>query len=184
MSDSVHGGGVSTSVHAGIPHPLPLGAETPPGADTPPGSRPPRADTPMCDSVHRGGVSLSACWDTTLLGADNPRNRHPPGADIPPGSRHPPEQTSPSGADTPTPSPEQTAPPRIDTPQEQTSPRHRACWEIWSMRGRYASYWNGSLLCKCFAQGRVPGAPLDSPMVCNSYHVDCNSSRIKYYIVL
>ena len=29
-------------------------------------------------SVHRGGICLSACWDTTP-----PRSRHPPGADTP-----------------------------------------------------------------------------------------------------
>ena len=39
----------------------------------------------MCDSVHRRGVCLSACWDTRPpLGADTT-----PGADTPPGSRHP-----------------------------------------------------------------------------------------------
>ena len=42
-------------------------------------------------------------------------------------------------------------PPEADTPweqtpQEQTLPRHRACWEIQSMRGQYASYWNAILL--------------------------------------
>ena len=45
--------------------------------------------TGVCDSVHRGGICLSACWNTT-----------------PPGSRHPPEQTPPwsrhpLGTDTP-----------------------------------------------------------------------------------
>ena len=30
--------------------------------------------TPVCHSVHRGGICLSACWDTT------PRNHAPPGA--------------------------------------------------------------------------------------------------------
>ena len=43
--------------------------------------------TGMCDSVHGGGVCLSACWDTT------PQSRHPPGADTPPRSRHPPLQS-------------------------------------------------------------------------------------------
>ena len=38
--------------------------------------------TGVCDSVHRGGVCLSACWDTTT----------PPGADIPR------DQTSPPGS--------------------------------------------------------------------------------------
>ena len=46
--------------------------------------------TPVCQSFcSQGGVCLSACWDTPLLGS-----RHPPGADSPPGSK-------PRGADTP-----------------------------------------------------------------------------------
>ena len=68
------------------------------------------------NSVHRGGVSTSV---------HAPRSRHPPGADIPLEqtplwSRHPREQ----------------------------APPHRACWEIRSKRGRYASYWNVVLLRK------------------------------------
>ena len=65
--------------------------------------------TGVCDSVHRGGVCLTTCWDTT-----------PPR-----------EQTSP--------------PPRADPPGADT-PWRRACWEIWSTRGWYASYWNAILL--------------------------------------
>ena len=43
--------------------------------------------TGVCDSVHRGGVCISACWDTTTpLGADPPRSRHPPGIRHPPGA--------------------------------------------------------------------------------------------------
>ena len=41
--------------------------------------------TRVCDSVHRGGICLSACWDTTPLEQTSPRNRRPPW------SRHPPE---------------------------------------------------------------------------------------------
>ena len=46
--------------------------------------------TGICDSIHRGGVCLSACWDTTPgadtpLGADTPPEQTPP-----PRSRHPP----------------------------------------------------------------------------------------------
>ena len=57
--------------------------------------------TGICDSVHRGGVCLSACWDTTPpgpgtpLGAGtpprtrhNPWTRHPPEAGTPPGAEH------------------------------------------------------------------------------------------------
>ena len=75
-----------------------------------------------------GGVCLSACWDIP------PRSRHPhPRADSPP----PQEQTPPPQSRLP--------------PQEQTPPpQHRACWEIRSTRGRYASYWNAILLTKFF----------------------------------
>ena len=51
------------------------------------------------------GVCLSACWDTSPLGADTPpgsrppRSIHPPGADTPP-TRHPPG-ADPPGADPP-----------------------------------------------------------------------------------
>ena len=84
-------GGVSASVHVGIPHPP---EQTPQEADTT------QKQTP-------------------------PRSRHPPREDTPPRSRHPlQEQTSPKEADT--------------TPQEAGS-------GIWSMNGRYASYWNAFL---------------------------------------
>ena len=107
-------GGVSASVHVGIPHPP---EETPPrsrhplplGADTPQ-SRPPRVDTP---------------WEQTPLGADTPQSRHPPSRHLP-WEQTPPKQTPPLGADTP---PEQTPPgadtPRSRHPQKQTPPRSR-----------------------------------------------------------
>ena len=92
------------------------------------------------------GVCLSACWDTTTTPqeqtplqqtpptADTPRSRHPtPREQTTPQSRQPPRADTPPGADSP-------APPGVDTPQ------HRACWEIRSTRGRYASYWNAILL--------------------------------------
>ena len=53
VCDSVHGGGVSASVHAGIP----------PSGSRPPRSRPPRADTPQAQTF--------------------PQSRPPPGADTP-----------------------------------------------------------------------------------------------------
>ena len=79
-------------------------------------------------SVHRGGVCLSACWDTTPQSRP-PQSRHPLGADTPWGADTPPEQTPqeqtpPLGADTPweqTPSWKQT-PPRTDTPQGADTP--------------------------------------------------------------
>ena len=62
----------------------------------------------------RGGVCLSACWDTTPLGADPP-HRHPPGANTPLGADTPWEQTP----------PEQT-PPGADTlPRSRNPPRSR-----------------------------------------------------------
>ena len=80
--------------------------------------------TPVCHSVHRGAVCLSACWDTT------PWSRHPlPRADTPQ-SRHPPRADSPL---------EQTP------PGDQTPPSPGAHSGIWSMSGRYASYWNAFL---------------------------------------
>ena len=71
---------------------------------------------PVCHSVHRGGVCLSACWDTTP----------------PPWSRHLPEQTPPRS--------------RHPLPQTPPPPRRDADSGIWSMSGRYASYWNAFLL--------------------------------------
>ena len=55
-----------------------------------------------------------------MLGYHPLRSRHPPG------SRHCPPQ-------------------RADTPPPNTPPQCRACWEIRSTRGRYASYWNAIL---------------------------------------
>ena len=69
------------------------------------------------------GVCLNACWDTTLPCEQTPPQSRPPRADTPSGSRHP--------------------PPRAD------SLRCRACWEIRSTHGRYASYWN-AILFYCF----------------------------------
>ena len=39
--------------------------------------------TGVCDSVQRGGVSLSACWDATPPRSRPPRVNTPPGADTP-----------------------------------------------------------------------------------------------------
>ena len=94
---SVHGGG-SASVHPGIPHPLPLGADPPQsrqplGADTiwtrhtpleqtPPGSRSPWTRHPP--SRHPPGPGTSPGAD----GADTPQTRHPPRPGTPQ-TRHP-----------------------------------------------------------------------------------------------
>ena len=66
-------GGGSASVHAGIPPPQsrhPPGTDTPPGTDAPPGT-----DTP---------------WDQTHT--HTPGVTHPPGADTSPGTRHTPRE--------------------------------------------------------------------------------------------
>ena len=46
--------------------------------------------------------------------------------------------------------PSQRRPPRGDPPGGDPlggdTPQYRACWEIWSTRGQYASYWNAILL--------------------------------------
>ena len=50
----------------------------------------------------------------------------------PPGTRYTPRTRS--------------TPPRTRyTPRDQVHPQRRACWQIRSMRGRYASYWNAIL---------------------------------------
>ena len=64
------------------------------------------------NSVHRGRGCLSACWDTTPLGADPPGTRHPPRSRHPP-TRHPPTR-HPPGPDTP---PWEQAPPGSRSPR-------------------------------------------------------------------
>ena len=76
--------------------------------------------TGVCDSVHRGGVCLSACWDTTPLEQTPPQEQTPPRADTSPEQTHtpweqaPPEQKSPLPKQTP---PQSRHPP---APWEQT----------------------------------------------------------------
>ena len=70
-----------------------------------------------------------------------------PREQTPPGTRHPPA-ADPPGADTPW---QQTHPPAADPPPwQQTYIPPKACWEIRSTRGRYASYWNAILSRKFF----------------------------------
>ena len=92
-----------------------------------------------------GDVCLSACWDTTPPRSRHPtRSSHPPPEQTPP---TPPEQTLSPWEQTPpeqTPPLEQTPPSRHPPPSRQP-PQRRACWEIRSTRGRYASYWNAIL---------------------------------------
>ena len=100
MCDSVHRGGVSASVHAGIPHPprsryhTPPGSrppqeQTPPlGADIPPWEQTPLEQTPPWSRLH---------WEQTP-----PGSRHPLGLSTHTPRRHPPvEQTPPPGKQTP-----------------------------------------------------------------------------------
>ena len=110
-----------------VPDQVPPQTRYPPGADTPPEQTPPspgsRHHPP--DKVHP--------QEQTPPRRRPPRSRHPLLANTP-RSRHPREQTHP---------PEQTP------PREQTPSLCRACWEIRSMRGRYASYWNAILFFQC-----------------------------------
>ena len=83
--------GVSASVHAGIPPPLPLWDQAPPIPGNP-WTRPPRADTsPGADTPR----------EQTPLGAETPRSRHPLGADTPPLPWSRPEEQTPLGTDPP-----------------------------------------------------------------------------------
>ena len=116
----------------------------------------------------RGGVCLSACWDTT---APPPRSRRPP----PPGTRHRP---SPAGtpplleADTP---PEQT--PQAGSPGPDPSPPPADDYGC----GRYASYWNAflfslkssskfiNIFCQCWVNDRhFDGAKWAAHLFCPS----------------
>ena len=95
---------------------------------TPPEQTPPKQTPPQ--SRHPPEQTLPRA-DNTLL-----QSRHPLGADNTPRADTP-------GADTPL-----QTPPRVDTPSpgaDTSPPPHRACWEIRSTRGRYASYWNAIL---------------------------------------
>ena len=65
-------------------------------------------------------------------------------AGIPPRDQAPPGTDTPSGAATLT--QEQTPPTRHPPPEQTHTPRSKACWEIRSTSGRYASYWNAILL--------------------------------------
>ena len=61
----------------------------------------------------------------------------------PPGTRPPREQTPPREQPHP---PRSRHPPPGIPPEQTHTPRSKACWEIRSTSGRYASYWNAILL--------------------------------------
>ena len=74
--------------------------------------------TGVCLSA-RGGVWLSACWDTTTPGS----SRYPPRADTPHPRADTPQEQTPLKADTP---PGADTSPRADTPQSRHSPQETA----------------------------------------------------------
>ena len=92
--------------------------------------------------IVQGGFCLSACWDTpqeqTPSGSRHPPLAHPPLWHIPLSG------TPPSG--TPLWHTLLWHTPPSGTPSPLAPLLYRACWEIQSMRGRYASYWNAILL--------------------------------------
>ena len=81
-----------------------------------------------CVILFMGGVCLPQC----MLGY-TPWEQTPP-----------PDQAPPPWDQAPPPGTRQT--PGADTPPTRHPPWCRACWEIRSSRGRYASYWNVILL--------------------------------------
>ena len=107
--------------------------------------------TPVCHSVHRG-VSAS-------VHAGIP---HPSRADTPP------EQTPLPRAHTPG-----SRPPRADTPREADS-------GIWSMSGRYASYWNAFLLNKISLLLHITIVPISF----NLQNIFCDLNCLPYLIPL
>ena len=107
-----------TGVHAGIPDP--------PRTRQLPDQAPPRPFTPQTIHPPPGTGNLP--------GAGIPHDQAPPRPGTP-RPDIPPEQATPHPPDQAPPGPGTTTPPRC-----------RACWEIRSTRGRYASYWNAILL--------------------------------------
>ena len=126
VCDSVQGEwGVPDQVHPpGPARYTPLGP-----ARYTPGTRytSPRPGTPP--------VTRYTPWDQVHTPPDQV---HPPGPGTPPRTRYSSlDQVHPPGT-------------RLD----QVPPRRRACWEIRSTRGRYASYWNAILL-KCVFLAKI-----------------------------
>ena len=97
-------GGVSASVHAGIPH-LPPRADTPLGADTPWSRHPPRSRHPLEQTPppRRDPPRADTPWEQTPPRADTPQEQTPPWSRQNPQSRHPPRSRHPPGANTPPP---------------------------------------------------------------------------------
>ena len=94
---------------------------------------PPRDQVSPRDQLHPPGTRYTPQTRCT------PQTRFTPlGPGTPPRPSTPPDQVHPLGPGTPS------EPGTL--PQTRYTPHHRACWEIQSMRGWYASYWNAILL--------------------------------------
>ena len=148
------GGGVSDSVHVGIPPP---GADPPRSRHPPQEADPPKKQTSPTISRHPPRSRPS------------PRSRHPPKKQtppmkqIPPRSRHPPKNQTP---------PQKQTPPEADTPPRTRHPPHEADIGARSMSGRYASYWNAFLLLVMFVVTKL----VVSGTQCNHNRVLCGHS--------
>ena len=98
---------------------------------------------------------MGGCLPQCTLGYHHIPKKTPPRSTHPPGSRPPRSTLGYHHIPEKTPSQEHTPPweqtPQEHTPRKQTPPGAdtppwcRACWEIRSTRGRYASYWNAIL---------------------------------------
>ena len=96
--------------------------------------------TPVCHSVHRGGLPQCMLGYHTPLGPCTPRDHAPPFAGP---CTHPSQDHAPQLWCTP---PGPPLPGTMHTPTGPCTPQRRACWEILSTCRRYASYWNAILL--------------------------------------
>ena len=124
--DSVHGGEYLTRYTSPWDQVHPLGPGTPPGTRYTPGP----------GTLPRPGTPLTRYTPWTRY---TPRTRYTPQDQVHPLDQvHPPRtRYTPLKPDTP---------PRPGTPpRDQVHSRCRACWEVRSTRGRYASYWNAIL---------------------------------------
>ena len=71
---------------------------------------------------------------------------HPPGPGTPPGTRYTPQDQVHPQTRYNSPRTRYTPPGPGTSPGTRYTTRCRACWEIWSTRGQYVSYWNAILL--------------------------------------
>ena len=78
--------------------------------------------TPVCHSVHKGGVCLSACWDTPRKEAPPPGRKPSREGSTLLGRKHPPERKHPPGKEAPNPW-EGSTPRKEALPGKETPPR-------------------------------------------------------------